>query len=82
MKAIRKISKDEEQRRDRQRAMSILQFCQRYGVGRTKAYEEIKQKRLRARKAGTRTLITDDDAEDWLSQLPIIETANNTAEAA
>jgi len=54
------------------RAMSIADFCARYGVGRTKVYEEINAKRLRARKAGKRTLIADDDAEAWLRHLPTI----------
>jgi excisionase family DNA binding protein len=67
------ISEAEQARRARQRAMSIDDFCQRYGIGRTKAYEEIKSGRLRARKVGKRSIITDDDAEEWLSQLPTIE---------
>jgi hypothetical protein len=54
----------------RQMAMSISQFCQRYGVGRTKVYEEIRGKRLRARKAGKRTIIGDEDANDWFQHLP------------
>jgi excisionase family DNA binding protein len=52
------------------RAMSIDVFCDRYGLGRTLAYEEIKAGRLRARKVGRRTLIAEDDAEDWLKSLP------------
>jgi excisionase family DNA binding protein len=78
--AIR-ISETERRRRARQRAASIQQramsidgFAQRYGIGRTTAYEEIKQKRLRARKVGKRTIITDDDAEAWLQRLPLLET--------
>jgi excisionase family DNA binding protein len=70
-----KISKSEHERRARQRAMSIAEFCQRYGPGRTTAYEEIKSGRLRARKVGRRTIITDDDAENWLRQLPEIESS-------
>jgi excisionase family DNA binding protein len=50
--------------------MSIDDFCQRYNTGRTKTYEEIKAGRLRALKVGKRTIITDDDAEHWLRQLP------------
>ena len=50
MKAKKKISEAEQQRRDRQRAMSIAEFCERYGPGRTKAYEELKSGRLRGRK--------------------------------
>jgi hypothetical protein len=54
--------------------MSVEEFCERYGPGRTKAYEELKAGRLRGRKMGARTIITEDDAEDWLQQLPVIET--------
>jgi hypothetical protein len=72
MNDVRKISEREQQRRSRQRAMSIEGFCANYGVGRTTAYEEIKAERLRARKCGKRTVITEDDAEDWLRRLPLI----------
>jgi hypothetical protein len=68
-----KISEAERQRRARQRAMSVAQFCQNYATGRTTAYQEINSGRLRARKCGKRTIITDDDAEDWLLRLPVIE---------
>jgi hypothetical protein len=63
----------ERQRRARQRAMSIDGFCKAYGIGRTKAYEEINAGRLKARKAGKRTIITEDDAEEWLSLLPAFQ---------
>jgi hypothetical protein len=53
--------------------MSIDEFCQCYGPGRTKAYEELKSGRLRGRKIGKRTIITLDDAEDWLRRLPELE---------
>ena len=56
----------------RSRAMSIAEFCARYGTGRTKAYEEIKSGRLRVRKCGKRSIIAEDDAEDWLRCLPIL----------
>jgi hypothetical protein len=55
--------------------MSIAEFCHRYGPGRTKAYEELKSGRLRGRKIGKRTIITEDDAEDWLVRLPVITAA-------
>jgi hypothetical protein len=67
------ISDRELERRARQRAMSIAEFCEQYGPGRTSAYEEIKSGRLRARKIGKRTVITTDDAEEWLQNLPVIE---------
>jgi Helix-turn-helix domain len=68
-----KISERERQRLSWQRAMRIPDFCERYDIGRTKAYEEINAGRLRARKAGRRTIITADDAEDWLGRLPALQ---------
>jgi len=67
-----KISGAEHQLCERHRAMTIDQFRGRYGLGRTTTYEEIKSGRLRARKCGKRTLIAEDDAEDWLRSLPIV----------
>jgi hypothetical protein len=67
-----KISERERQRRTLQRAMSLREFCATYSVGRTSAYSEIRSGRLRARKAGRRTIISTDDAEDWLSRLPVL----------
>jgi excisionase family DNA binding protein len=55
------------------RNLSIAEFCDRYGIGRTKAYEEIKTGRLRAIKIGQRTSIIVDDAEAWLLSQPPIE---------
>ena len=52
------------------RAFSISEFCRRYGIGRTNAYQEIAAGRLRALKVGRRTLITHDAAEAWLAALP------------
>ena len=66
------VSATEQERRARPRAMNINEFCARYNVGRTLAYDEISGGRLRARKVGTRTLIVEDDAEDWLRSLPLV----------
>jgi excisionase family DNA binding protein len=52
------------------RALSINEFCSLYSIGRTKAYAEISSGRLRAVKAGRRTLISEDSAEAWLAALP------------
>ena len=50
------------------------------GVGLTKLREEIAAKRLRARKLGSRTIITRDDLVDWAARLPVIhDAAPNTA---
>jgi len=40
------------------------------GLGRTRAFEEIQTGRLKARKAGRRTLVLREDLEDWLRALP------------
>ena len=69
-------SERELARRARQRALSIAEFSDRYGVGRTTTYEEIKLGRLRARKIGKRTLISVDDAEEWLQHLPLVGAAS------
>lgn len=52
------------------RAMRLSEFCARYGVSRSKAYRELQANRLVARKIGTRTIVTVEDAELWLSKLP------------
>ena len=88
------ISEAERQRRNRQmemskwekeyalqRAMRVPEFCERYGPGRTKAYQEIAEGRLRARKYGRSTIITVEDAEDWLRRLRAVETANRSGAA-
>ena len=49
-------------------AQSIGDFCRRFGVGRTLAYQEIQRGRLRAIKLRNRTLIREDDARAWLEQ--------------
>lgn len=51
-------------------AMSVDTFCERYGVSRSKAYQEIGAGRLKPKKLGRRTLITVADAEAWLASLP------------
>jgi excisionase family DNA binding protein len=60
------------------RVLSIREFSQLYGVGRTKVYDELKSGRLRGRKVGNRTIIARDDAENWLQQLPIKLTCAGT----
>jgi hypothetical protein len=68
-----RISEAKRQRRARQRAFSIQEFSQVYCLGRTKIYEELKSGRLRGRKIGKRTIITEDDAEEWLRHLPVMD---------
>ncbi|MCR5859709.1 helix-turn-helix domain-containing protein [Mesorhizobium sp. J428] len=51
-------------------AYTIDEFCVAFGVGKTLAYEEIADRRLKVRKAGRRTLIRAVDAHAWLDALP------------
>ena len=60
-------------------ALSVEDFCKSYGVGRTTAYEEINSGRLRAVKAGRRTLIPEQSAVDWLKSLEPVSTGADHA---
>jgi hypothetical protein len=51
-------------------AFSIQEFCAAFSIGRSKVFEEIRAGRLKARKAGARTLIANEDALEWLNALP------------
>ena len=53
-------------------AYALPDFLARYGIGRTKAYEEINAGRLKARKLGHKTISTQADAEAWLAGLPAL----------
>jgi len=52
------------------RTLSIKEFCDQYCVGATRLYEEVKYGRIRLRKLGRKSLITRDEAERWLKNLP------------
>ena len=61
-------------------AFSVEDFCNSYSVGKTTAYEEINSGRLRAVKAGRRTLIPEQSAADWLKSLePVSACAERAA---
>jgi excisionase family DNA binding protein len=61
------------------RAFSIAEFCRFYGIGQTYTYHEIAEGRLRAVKAGRRTLVTREAADAWLATLPSVQTSRPTA---
>ena len=61
------------------RAFPIREFCVRYGIGRTHAYQQIAAGRLRAVKVGRRTLIPHDAAEAWLAALPELNSPSRTS---
>jgi hypothetical protein len=52
-------------------AYSVEKFGQVFDIGRSTVYEEIRAGRLKARKAGARTLIMHEDGVAWLNALPI-----------
>jgi hypothetical protein len=56
-------------------AYPIPQFCEIYSVGKTFTYAEIKANRLKACKAGSKTLILREEAERWARALPCLRTA-------
>jgi excisionase family DNA binding protein len=51
-------------------AMSIADVTRRTGLGRTLIFEAISTGRLRAVKAGSRTIIKADDLRDYVDSLP------------
>lgn len=49
-------------------AFDILEFCEAYRVGRSSAYEEIREGRLKIFKVGKLTRISVEAAENWRRQ--------------
>ena len=49
---------------------SVDRFAAEHDISRSQVYVEISQGRLVARKVGTRTLITAEDAARWRKNLP------------
>jgi excisionase family DNA binding protein len=54
---------------------SVQEAAETVGIGLTKLREEIRAKRLIARKLGRRTLISAEDLNAWASSLPLIDSA-------
>lgn len=52
------------------RSFSINEICERNKVSRRFVYDEINRGRLKVKKAGRRSLITDEAEGDWLDSLP------------
>jgi len=52
--------------------LTIQEACTYSGIGKTKLYEAINSGKLKARKAGKRTLILSDDLRNYLSSLPLM----------
>lgn len=58
---------------------TVNQFCEAFGVGRTRLYELINAGALVAHKNGTRTIIRGDEAARWLESLPPLEASRKAA---
>jgi len=50
--------------------MTIKEFCENYGVGRSTVYRENKAARLPFHKIGRATRIAESDALSWFDSLP------------
>lgn len=50
-------------------AMTINEFCERFKVSRVTTYKEVKKRRLRLTKVGTRTIILLSDVIAWQQAL-------------
>jgi len=59
-------------------AMSVNDFAVWAGIGRTTAWKEIKEGRLRAVKISARTVIITDDAHAWLTSRPAVGSYSQT----
>jgi hypothetical protein len=58
---------------EERRALTIQGFVDRYCISRSKVYEEAAAGRIKLRKVGKKTIITVEDAEKWLADLPAVE---------
>lgn len=66
-------------------ALSVTDFCARYGIGRSRFYEELNAGRIKAKKLGKKTLVPVAEAENWLKNLPAARSpkaGENEAQAA
>lgn len=51
--------------------ITIKEFCERFGVGRSTVYRENEAGRLPFRKIGRATRIAESDISAWLDNLPV-----------
>ncbi len=63
-------------------AYSVAEVCHLLGLGRTGVFKEIRERRLRAVKAGRRTLIPASEVQAWLDRLAVVAVASAEPEAS
>lgn len=56
----------------RKRASTIDEFADRYGLCRQTIYNQARAGRLKIRKVGKRSVITTEDEQAWLQNLPVL----------
>jgi len=54
-------------------AFRILEFCRRNSISRSKAYDDIRAGKLKAKKSGKVTLITAEAEREYLDAMPTLE---------
>ena len=64
------------------RALTINEFCDRYGICRETAYQQIRTGKLRAVKLGRRTVLLAPDVDAWAASLPELRTAGREQPSA
>jgi excisionase family DNA binding protein len=60
-------------------AYTLKEFMALAGVGRSFVYDELAEGRLKAVKAGRKTLIREEDAKAWLGALPAMKSDSTRA---
>jgi hypothetical protein len=63
------------------RSYRVPEIAHRNGVSRAFVYKQIAEGRLRARKAGAATIVTDEDEAAWIGGMPDL-VALNAADAS
>jgi hypothetical protein len=51
-------------------------FAERHSISPAFVYKQIAEGKLKARKAGGATIITEKDEAEWLAQMPVIAAAH------
>jgi hypothetical protein len=51
-------------------------FAERHSVSSAFVYKQITEGKLKARKAGNATIITDKDEAEWLANMPVLGAPN------
>jgi hypothetical protein len=63
------------------KSFRVAELAQRHHLSPAFIYKEISAGRLRARKAGSATIITDKDEQAWLDAMPAVGTPTMDDEA-